>query len=77
MRRRAWIPRPFLVALIGTGLLLSTTVLAQPVEPDLGPFYDVNTIPDGRPWLQWLIGGLFIAACLAVAIRNPHRTHLD
>jgi hypothetical protein len=28
-------------------------------------------------YIQWLAGALIIAACLFVAFKNPHRSHLD
>lgn len=53
------------------------TAAAQQSDVKLPPFYDVPAIEDSRPWLQWIVGTVFIAACLGVAIRNPHRSHLD
>lgn len=29
------------------------------------------------PYIQWVAGALLTAACLFVAFKNPHRTHLD
>lgn len=56
-------------------LLLSVPALAQ--EEKLPPFYDVPSLPDSKPWLQWTIGIILILLCLMIAIRNPHRSHLD
>ena len=29
------------------------------------------------PYIQWIAGALLAAACVFVAFKNPHRTHLD
>ena len=29
------------------------------------------------PYIEWIAGTLIILACLFVAFKNPHRTHLD
>ncbi len=28
-------------------------------------------------YIQWIAGSLFIAACVLIAFKNPHRSHLD
>ena len=72
------------------GLTLLTSVLvlliaiagapgaaAQDQDKAEGPWYDVPALPPQKPWLQWVVGTVFGLACLAVALKNPHRTHLD
>jgi hypothetical protein len=29
------------------------------------------------PYMEWLAGAVIIVACLIVAFKNPHRTHMD
>lgn len=44
---------------------------------ELGKFYDVTVMEAKKPWLQWLIGTFLMFGVLAVAVLNPHRSHLD
>ncbi|MDX2200977.1 MAG: hypothetical protein SF069_18635 [Phycisphaerae bacterium] len=71
--RKVWIP--IVPALIAG--LFSSAALAQQEEEALPPFYDVAAVEDTKPWFQWIAGALIIATCFAVAIKDPHRTHLD
>ena len=57
-------------------VILAVPALAQPAE-DSGPWYDVPVLEPSKPWLQWIFAGVFAALCLALALKNPHRTHLD
>jgi len=50
---------------------------AQSQDEAEGPWYDVPALPPEKPWLQWVVGTVFGLACLAMALKNPHRTHLD
>jgi len=40
---------------------------------------DVDTVPKNKkmPWINWGLGVLFIAGCVGLAVKNPHRSHLD
>ncbi len=60
------------VVLIG---LLAAPALAQ--EEDAKPWFDVPSLEVQKPLWQWLCVALFVAACLAVALKNPRRSHLD
>ena len=60
----------------GLMVLLSVSpALAQP--EDEKPFYDVNTKEHVKPFIPWTIAVGFTAACLLIAVKNPHRSHLD
>lgn len=41
------------------------------------PFYDVPVMTAQKPYIPWVISVFFVAAILAIAMKNPHRTHLD
>lgn len=72
----AW-PR---IARFGVVLLLFVIVLAQPAiaqDDEDVPYVDVPALEFTRPWIQWLFGAGFIIACMLIAFKNPHRTHLD
>lgn len=51
----------------------------QDDDEDTGPFRepDISYRKDTKPYVPWLAGTLIILACLLVAFKNPHRTHLD
>ncbi len=74
LRRMPWIS-----ALTLTFALLVACVEPALAQEDLGPYYGkgIQTVQESKPWLQWLVGTLLIAACVLAAIKNPHRTHLD
>jgi len=64
------------------GMLAGLALLAVPVEAraeDEKPFEEPGIVylPRQEPYIQWLAGGLIVVACLAVAFKNPHRTHFD
>ncbi len=71
---------PFRRVLCAT--LLSLAFFAIPAraeaDPDL-PFTEpgVTYREFQKPYIPWLAGTLIIAACLLVAFKNPHRSHLD
>jgi hypothetical protein len=67
------------VAAPATFVMLASVpgAFAQSSDVDDTPFYDVPALDDTRPWLQWLVGLVLVALCVGVALRNPHRTHLD
>ncbi|MEW6251868.1 MAG: hypothetical protein AB1716_14575 [Planctomycetota bacterium] len=46
---------------------------------DNKPFREPGIVfPDeSGAYITWLAGALFAAACLLVAVKNPHRSHLD
>ena len=68
--RQAWVA---LVALI----LLAVPARAedQPEKPFEEP--GISYLERKTPYTQWIAGGLLLAACLFVAFKNPHRSHLD
>ncbi|MCG3125952.1 MAG: hypothetical protein CHACPFDD_00780 [Phycisphaerae bacterium] len=72
MRSRGW--RGLAAVLIGL-CVLATPALAQDDEEK--PFFDVPTKPLVKPYAQWGVGVLFVIAILAIAFKNPARTHLD
>ena len=58
-------------------LLLAAPALAQNADDDDGPWYGVPSLPHRKPWVQWVVGTAIAAACLGLAFKNPHRSHLD
>ena len=37
----------------------------------------ISYAEEHSPWLAWCLGSLFAVLCIAMAFKNPHRTHLD
>ncbi|MFH1748124.1 MAG: hypothetical protein ABIG44_13895 [Planctomycetota bacterium] len=73
-------------SLPGLRIILALTMLliccaapgfAQQDDKVLPPPYDVPTMEHNKPWLQWLAGTLLAGLTLAIAFKNPHRSHLD
>ena len=60
--------------------LVSAWVLVAPAwaVEDI-PFQEpgINYAEAGGLYIQWLAGVLFIAAVVLIAIKNPHRSHMD
>lgn len=72
MNVRRW--RGLATVLIGLSFLASP-VFAQDEEEK--PFFDVQVKPLVKPYAAWGVGVLFVIAILAIAFKNPARTHLD
>ncbi len=65
-------------------LLLVTVVLGGLVVPaqaedDKEPWREpgIRYLKYQKPYIPWLIGSGIIIACLFVAFKNPHRSHMD
>lgn len=71
LRRRRWISRAA-VGIVTAALCAVPAVAADAVT-------DVDTVPKNKkmPWINWGLGVLFIAGCVGLAVKNPHRSHLD
>ena len=54
-------------------------VPARAEEPADKPFEEpgITYLQRRDPYIEWIAGTLLAAACLIVAFKNPHRTHLD
>lgn len=52
---------------------------ARAQEKEEKPFEEpgITLMQRSDPYIQWIAGTVIIAACLFVAFKNPHRTHLD
>lgn len=57
-------------------LLGSAAAFAQD-KGEKQPPYDVNGLPPEKVWVPWLFAFLFIVGCVAIALKNPRRSHLD
>lgn len=70
---RNWLVR----AAVGLILLVGSAapVLAQEAKEER--YLDVPHAEFGTPWLQWVVGSLFIILVVGIAFKNPHRSHLD
>ncbi|MGD8450704.1 MAG: hypothetical protein PVJ57_02700 [Phycisphaerae bacterium] len=64
---------------LAAALLVLLIVVAEPAfaQDDEPPYVDVPVMEFTKPWLQWLFGVGFIAVCMLIAFKNPHRSHLD
>lgn len=74
MRRRLWWGGRTILAFLA---LLCFALPAFAQDDEEKPFYDVPMKQESKPYIQWVVGVLFIAACLGIAFKNPARSHLD
>lgn len=62
-------------------LFLSLLCFAAPAfaadDEEQKEFFDVPVKERGKPYIQWVVGVLFIAAGTVMAFKNPARSHLD
>lgn len=64
-------------ARVACAVLTAAPTLAQEKKEDLPP-WDVQSLErGGYDWIPWVFAFLFAAAVVAIAFKNPHRTHLD
>jgi hypothetical protein len=56
---------------------MAATVLAQPAKPEKLPPFDVQGMTFSATWVSWIFVAFFIAGSLAIAFKNPRRSHLD
>lgn len=75
MRRRRWAHLGVLAALFLVLSAPAATLAAEREEPK--PPYDVSGFPRKKVWVPWVFGFAFAGACVAIAFKNPHRTHMD
>jgi hypothetical protein len=70
-------PMQSLFRLAGRGLAalaLAVPALAQDEPP---PWTYVTELESEKQIFQWVAAALFIVGCVAIAFKNPHRSHLD
>jgi len=79
MRSRVARVRRWLAATLICGSVLAAPAGAQSGEEEKGPFREpgITYMEYSKPYIQWLAGALIIGACLLIAFKNPHRSHLD
>jgi hypothetical protein len=70
------------LARLGAAALTALALFAAPAlaqEKEEKPFEEpgIAFLPRSDPYIQWIAGTVIVAACLFVAFKNPHRTHLD
>ena len=58
-------------------ILFAIPGFAQNDDEDASPWYEVPALDPAKPWLQWLLVVGFGAFCVLIAMKNPHRSHLD
>lgn len=64
------------ISLLAVVMLIGTApALAQSDAPK--PPFDVQGLKHNKVWVPWIFAFLFGAGCIAIAFKNPHRTHLD
>lgn len=66
-------------ALAATVALLLAVAPARAQDDDGAPFREpgISYMQYQKPYLPWVAGTLIIVACLFIAFKNPHRSHLD
>ena len=62
---------------LACAVALAAPVLAQDKKKEEMPPWDVQALERGYGWVPWVFAFLFAAAVVAIAFKNPHRTHLD
>ncbi len=79
MWSRATRVRGRLATVLVCGGLLVGSAAAQSRDEEKGPFREpgITYMEHSKPYVQWLAGALIIGACLMIAFKNPHRSHLD
>ena len=67
------------LAIAATTMLSLFAVPAPAQEKEEKPFEEpgISYLQRRDPYIEWIAGVLIVVACLAVAFKNPHRTHLD
>ena len=74
VRPRAWVRWAMMV-------VLALGVSANPAraEDEKPPFTEpgIDFVTPQTAYIQWIAGTLIILACTFVAIKNPHRSHMD
>lgn len=75
-RLRKWARRAVpVVVLLSLGLPRATAQEGEQEKPFQEP--GITYRETQKPYIQWAVGTFLILAVLAVAFKNPHRTHLD
>jgi hypothetical protein len=65
------------------GLVTALAALAPPAlaqrsgDEEPQPPFDVQGLSHTRQWVPWVMAFLFAGATIAIAFKNPHRSHLD
>lgn len=75
--RRRWRNRLLIAA--ATVLLATAPASAQRRSDDAEklPPYDVDGLEHRKQWVPWVAAFLLAGAVVAIAFKNPHRSHLD
>ena len=65
--------------IVALTVLFLWAVPARAAEEPEKPFEEpgILYVAHRDPYIEWIAGTLIILACLIVAFKNPHRTHLD
>jgi len=73
VRRGQWLRLGVLVVLV------ATLGVAPAQAQDEGPFREpgISYLEEKGPYIEWGFGALIVIACLLIAFKNPHRTHMD
>ncbi len=60
-------------------LLVVPTVRAQDESEEEKPFQEpgITYRQAQKPYIEWVAGLLIVVACGLIAVKNPHRSHLD
>lgn len=74
--------RPFRLLRLGVVSIIGLALLAAPApaqEQKPPPFREpgISFKTERKPYIEWIAGVLIVMACLIIAFKNPHRSHLD
>ncbi len=72
-------PRLVRLAIAAVTILSLSAAPALAQEKEEKPFEEpgITYVERRGPYIEWIAGALIVIACLLVAFKNPHRTHLD
>jgi hypothetical protein len=62
---------------VAIAVFLAVPALAQAKKDDPQPPWDVPGLPNEKVWIPWVLAFVFFAGVVALAFKNPHRTHQD
>jgi hypothetical protein len=71
--RLNWLARIGVISLVFLASFASPAYAKKGDDEKLPP-YDVTGLEHERVWVPWVFAFVFMAGCLAIAFKNPHRS---
>lgn len=69
----------WLLCVLTAMVTVAAPALAQKSSGDEEPLppFDVPGLSHTKQWVPWVVAFLFTGVTIAIAFKNPHRSHLD